>query len=295
MNRFELENMGKIAAMAYLKKGANLNDTIMDMAKNNDFTDHQVCRVVENANILVNGALVKKAREEKSDPRVTFKMAEAHEIIDELKNGQRKEAVDRQRVNEIRGMFHVKKAAAEPVAIFDDVRDPYANEPQSFDHMELARKLVSGEKHDLEKMSWPTLSLTNQTLESLHKLASDKVEVMRLEMDDLEKRLKNEICDEMLSGHNTATIRDVVKMARLENIVERYVDETITKVACDIDTVEGKSRFSDTTDTINDNHPIFKTALAIEKRLDSSLKANVTRQKIAKAIKVVKSAMKGKK
>src|SRR5690606_18387695 len=73
-----LEMLAKTAAKRYLEEGANLNDTITKIAKENDLNANQIERVCEMANIETHkGLWAKTAQKEK----ISFPLADSKVVI----------------------------------------------------------------------------------------------------------------------------------------------------------------------------------------------------------------------
>jgi hypothetical protein len=266
-NRFELEGMAKQAAQSYLDDGADLNDTITKLARDHDLNSHQIDRVTQNANILVNGALVTRARDGGSDPRVTFPLAKSAEIVSRLDADGSKTARLRKHA-EVVGLFTMPGQRAP--SVIDGVlgkmaSDPYANAPRSIDPMELAKSfIVQPQVADkvASCVTSKTLGLACQTLESLeHRALTDHC-LSKVAMDQSEQDMRDEIHDQVLSGTSPATVRDVIKEAGLGDQVAGYVDKLVTKVSARIGVREGESAFTNTS-LVNKQHPLVCKAASV--------------------------------
>lgn len=284
-NRFELENFAKGAADAFLQGGTDLNDSITKLAQENEFTSHHVDRVVQNANILVNGALVSKARDQGDDPRVTFPMAKSAEINKRLTGGTEKIASARQEA-EVIDLFTVRKQASDRQAILDGTvgkiaPDPYADMAKSVDHVKLASDFVNGvaEASDVDSQS---LSLVCQTLENLEHRALTDHSLAKEAMDLSEQSLCEEIHTQLMSGNSPATVRDVIKQARLEPAMIDAIDNLVTKVASSIAAREGVSALIEGS-VINNDHPLIKKASKVRGSIDHAVRMRHGLDKLSSA------------
>lgn len=263
-NRFELENFSKTAAQTYLDDGVDLNDTITKMAEEHELNGHQIERVVQNANTLVNGALVTRARDDGGDPRVAFAMAKTAEIVGRLENDGTR---DLYKAAEVRGLFTLP--APPPPNVLDRVLGKVAatgdEGPRSVDHMELAAVFVR-DPATADKVAAhvtaQTLGLACQTLEDAEARATGDHGLCKVAMDGVESELRDEIHDQVLSGTSPATIRDVVKAAGLDGKVEGYVNGLVTKVASRLRAREGHSAFADGA-LVNRSHTLVSKSAAV--------------------------------
>lgn len=285
LNRFELENFAKTAAQAYLDGGVGLNETITKMAREHSFTEHHVERVAQNANILVNGALVTRARSDGDDPRVTFEMAKSADINGGL---QTDDDGDMQKAAEVIDLFKVKPQKAPNVidrVLGKTAADPYAQHPKSVDHMQMAEAFVR-EPQMAEKVAGAvdsqSLSLVCQTLEDLENNALSDHNVTKLAMSETETGLRDEIHDQLLSGMAPATVREVIKHAELNKKVADYVDKLVTKVAAKLQLREGQSAFVNGSLT-NAQHPLIVKSAAVMDKVDEAVRTHRGMEKLSSA------------
>ncbi len=119
LNKFEIEMFAKRAAQDLLEHGRDLNESIMEIAGTNDLSREQTRRVVECANTIANGEMVKRAKITGSDPRVTFNLADSTVIFSKM-IGEMPEAklAQMKKVAQLGAMFcvPVAKPAMEKVA-----------------------------------------------------------------------------------------------------------------------------------------------------------------------------------
>lgn len=286
-NRFELEDFARRAAQAYLQGGEDLNDSITKIARENEFTSHHVDRVVQTANTMVNGALVKQAKDENADPRISFELAKSEEVVRRLASGQDKLA-ELRREAEVIDLFTVKKASVDTSAVVDGVlgktaADPYANHAQSLDHMDLTKLFVKNAADDTAKNAdAQTIGRVCQNLESLEKQAKIDHSAAKNAMLDAEDDLRSEIHDQILVGMAPATVRDVIKHAELDEDVAKAIDQLITKVAADLQVREGKSAFCDRS-LVNKHHPLIDKAASVKGKINEAVRVGKGLSKIAAA------------
>lgn len=266
LNRFELENLGKTAAQAYIHGGAKLNDTIAKLARDNDLSRHQIARVAESANILVNGALVSQARENGRDPRVTFPLADASAINP---HPEVDKAAELRKTAEVAELFRVRGPLDRP-RIVDGVfgklaADPMAGYAVSRDHMAMAADFVKNAA-DAEARAptttAATLSLVCQTLDHLRQTALTDHNLAKEAADGAEYGLRAEINDQLLSGLAPATARSVIKAAGLDATTAKYVEGLVTKIASNLRLREGHSAFGAGA-VVNAGHPLITKSAAI--------------------------------
>jgi hypothetical protein len=285
LNRFELENFGKMAANAYLDEGQDLNETITKLAQEHDLNGHQINRVVENSNILVNGALVTKARENHEDPRVTFPLANSAQIMEALSDHKQaslhKEAA-------VKKLFTVAPADIDRQRVVDGVfgklaSDPYAHEFASRDHVVMAADFVKNAAKasaDAETTTAATLSYVCATLASMENRALTDHSLAKVAMDEAESELRQEINDQILSGLSPATVRDVVKAAGLDKATSKYLDVLVTKVASGLRAREGQSAFVDRS-LVNKQHPLIVKAAEVSQRVQAAVQSRQGLRKLS--------------
>jgi len=277
LNRFELENFGKMAANAYLDEGQDLNETITKLAREHELNGHQVNRVVENANILVNGALVTKAREAHEDPRVTFPLASSAQVSEALTDNKQ---ASLHKAAAVRKLFTVKPETVDRQRVVDGVfgklaSDPYAHEFVSRDHVAMAAGFIKDAAQtarDAETTTAATLGYVCATLASLEHQALTDHNLAKMAMDEAESVLRQEINDQILSGVAPATARDVVKAANLDKATTKYLDVLVTKIASGLRAREGQSAFVDRS-LVNRQHPLIIKAAEVSKHVQTAIQS----------------------
>ena len=298
-NRFELEAFARSAADAYHDGGVELNDTITKQAQENGFTRHHVQRVAENANILVNGELVKSARANGDDPRVAFPLADAAQVWNRVSGGEEREKVAEARgLAEVFDLFSVKSTSVDGSRVIDGVLgpmapDPYADHAVSRDHVELAGQFVkSAELADerAKDTDAATLSLVSQTLDGLAGRARTDSEVAKVAMEQAQNDLVAEITSQIMSeGLSPATIRDVIKSASLDGEVAAVCDQMVTKAAALCDVREGRSEFGDGA-VVNTNHPLIVKAAGLMNDVESAVHAGMGAETFSDAARRARDA-----
>jgi len=286
-NRFELENFGKLAAHAYLDEEVSLNDTITKLAREHSLNSHQIDRVSQNANIFVNGSLVSQAKEGGTDPRVAFPLAQGDEVTKRLDANGEKIATLRKEA-EVFDLFTVDRQAHDPGSVLDNVLgkmapDPYANMAKSVDHVKLASEFVTGDPMT-GNVDTSTLGLVCQTLENLEQRALTDHSLNKVAMDDAESELRCEIHDQILYGLNPATVRDVIKNAKLDDQTAGYVDALVTKVAADLRAREGESSFCDRS-LVNQNHSLMTKSASVMDMVKKTVTTRLGLEKLSAAHK----------
>lgn len=276
-NRFELENYAQSAAGLFVNEGVDLNDTITKQAEENGFTPHHVDRVVQNANIFVNAALVKEARDKGQDPRVSFPLAKSDEIQRRL-NGPAAHEERLQKEAQVIDLFTVRKQAVDRSTLLDNTvgktaPDPYAKLARSVDHVKLASSFVNAPDdavEDAKTVDASSLSYACQALENLQHRALTDSNLAKNAMDIAATDLQSEIQNQILCGAAPATVRDVVKQAGLDENTAVFVDKLITKVAAGIQAREGKSAFVHGS-LVNKQHPLIIKSAAVRKAVDVAI------------------------
>jgi hypothetical protein len=286
-NRFELETFAKSAADAYLQGGADLNDSITKMAQENEFSHHHVDRVVQNANIMVNGSLVNSARSSGQDPRVTFPLAKSAEVMNRMGSDTHKLA-DMRKEAEVINLFQVSPVTMDKEALLDGTvgakaPDPYAAHAKSVDHMKLASDFVHGTA-EAKEINAASLALASRTLENLEHRALTEHSLAKEAMDLSEQELCQEINDQILYGSSPATVRDVIKNADLNKVASEFVDKLVTKVASGLQVREGTTAFVSGS-LVNPEHALIQKSAAIMGHVQDAVRTKRGLDKLASAHK----------
>lgn len=291
-SRFELEGFAKTAAEAYLSGGHPLNTTISQMARDHQFTTHHVDRVAQNANTLVNASLVKKARDEGSDPRVRFDLASGDEIRKVMKGPPDTS----KKVAAVVAAFTMPKREIDRGQMLDTVfgarvPDPFSKHARSVDHGELAETYLLQVKVAsavAPRVTSASIGAALQTLETLHSQARGQATVDKLAMEAAEADLRDQLHDTLLEGATPATLRETVKRAGLDKRVATFIDGLVTKVASDLGLREGKSAF-DARCTTNVSHPLFQKAASVLSVIDRASNSGRGLARITSAVDAAKS------
>lgn len=290
-NKYELELFSKKAADAFLREGTDLDDSITKLARENGFTEHHVDRVAQKANSMVNGELVKSARDTKNDPRISFKLASAESVKSRLRGDDEKKASLLKKAEaELHAAFTLPKKAVDKVATvtgtFGDLAgDPLALAPESIDPDELVRAYVK-EAHVASavapKLSSATLGLACQTLETLCAQAVTDSSLAKLAAESAEAQIADQVQELLLSGHSPATLRDVVRVGVGDGKLASYVDGVITSVGAEIQAREGKSAFV-AGSLVNNSHPLLAKIAEVIPALERRRQVETVRAKLAAA------------
>lgn len=298
-NKYELELFSKKAADAFVRDGVDLDDTITSQAMENDFTDHHVDRVVQKANSYVNASLVKSARDAKSDPRVSFKLASAESVKSRVRGDDKK-----LRAEEKTAAAHrlaaftvpapvVDKTAAVRSAFGDMARDPMSDRPWSLDPDELVVAYVK-EAHVASAVASrtdvETLNSAHQTLESMTAQARTEAMAAKIAAGEAEESLVDEIRGLMLSGNNPATLRSVVRLGAGDDKLASYVDTLITDIGVDLGVREGRSAFAPGS-VVNGGHPLLAKIASVRPALEKLARVEKARDRLIKAAENARSDM----
>jgi hypothetical protein len=290
-NKYELELFSKKAADAFIRDGVDLDDSITNMARENGFTDHHVDRVAQKANSMVNGELVKSARDSKADPRISFKLASAADVKSRVRGDDVKKASALKLAEaQLQASFTlpkptVDKTAAVSGAFGGKVSDPLSGAPESLDPDDVVRayiKEASVASAVAPRLTTTTLSLACQTLETLVSQAVNDSSLAKLAAGDAEQQIVDQVNELLLSGHTPATLRDVVRVGVGDNKLAAYVDGVITSVGSEIQAREGRSAFA-AGSLVNNSHPLLAKIAEIAPVLDRRRKAEAVRTKLAGA------------
>lgn len=289
-NRFELEGFAKIAAEDYLNNGSDLNDRITGMARENEFTDHHIDRVVQMTNTFVNGELVKQARSEQRDPRVKFELASGEKVRESLNSDRVKAAELRERA-ELADLFDLGTPAADHGRVLDGVFGKLAGSPyqgaKSVSHEDLTRSYVF-EPDRLEKVASHidsrSIGLAQQSLETLAAEARSDLGVQKLAMAEAEQGIRDEINDQLLTGMSPASLRAVFNSAYEGQPLNDYLDGLVTKVAARLGVREGRNAFV-AGSTVNADHPLMAKSAALMDCLRETAKIDRGHKKAAEAVK----------
>jgi hypothetical protein len=290
-NKYELELFSKQAADAFVRDGVDLDDTITSQALENGFTDHHVDRVAQKANSFVNAALVKNARDDRSDPRVSFKLASAESIKSRAKGGHAKVAEDgRQARQALRSLFTVQRAAVDKTAAVrsafgDTPRDPMAGERWSLDSDELAEAYVKqahvagvvASRSDVETVNGAFL-----VLDTMAKQARMDARAAQMNAETAEGEIFDEIKELILNGHNPATLRDVVCVGVGDEKLAAYVDGMITAAGAELGAREGRSSFVPGS-AVNSGHPLLSKISHVLQILEKRAHVDRARDRLIKA------------
>lgn len=291
-NKYELELFSKKAADAFLRDGVDLDDSITTMARENDFTEHHVDRVAQKANSMVNGELVKSARDSKSDPRISFKLASAVSVKSRIRGDDVKQASAlKQAEAQLQAAFTMPKKAVDKTATINGLfgekpADPLAGSPQSIDPDDLVRAYVkeaSVASAVAPRLSSATLGLACQTLESLAAQAVSDSSLSKLAADDAEQQICDQVQELLLSGNTPATLRDVVRVGVGDGKLASYVDGVISHVGSQVQAREGRSSFTPGS-LVNSSHPLLAKIAEITPILDRRRQTDAVRAKIASAV-----------
>jgi hypothetical protein len=287
-NKYELESFAKRAADAYLRESKPLNDSITKMASDMGLNQDQVQRIVENSNILVNGTLVKRARLEKSDPRITFERASGSVVKEAMDaSGDRAMAKQAQAGREFASMFKVAEAKVDNEALLDKVIGPmtpshYGTQSVEVDPNDLAIDYVGGQglAKSAEAISTHSIKLACDRLEAVMIKAREKRAHVLFAAEKTGADLKDEIRNHLASGVTPATLRDVVKHAGIDGYMQQIADIMISDVAKIAELREGDSTIGEYT-LVNTDHPILAGLRKLSEAKGELDEARSVEQKVA--------------
>lgn len=277
-NKFELEAFAKRAADSYLRDGRDMDDSITALARENGFTGHHVDRVAQTANTFVNGELVKQARAEKRDLRVSFKLASG-EVVKKRLSGN--DIGEMRKAASLHDSFRVEKRAVDNNAVLDGVmgkvmRDPLAALPRSLNGHELAVAYVKNAqvaKSVAGSVTSATLARTCQDLESMKEQATGDMWRAKQAAENVEYEIRDQVHDLLLDHHTPATLRSVIANGVRDAKLAAYVDSLVTKVAAELEVREGKSRITELM-VVNDSHPLLTKVAEVSSKLDRCRQVN---------------------
>jgi hypothetical protein len=248
LSRFDLEFMAKRAASDYLQNGRDLDDCISALAGESGATREQVQRIVETANTFVNANLVKQAKADNQDPRISFKLANADDIMAKLM-GERPAAklAHDKGVQKLASVFHVdapKHALSVTESMgFSEAKVADVRPRQTYESpTKLALAYVQGQVADATQFSPRTLGDACIELASLRDNANVKCAAVVNQADDLAGSLSRLVTDLMNDGTTPATLRDLMKRAKVSGRAVSFADAMITKCASATATREGTTQ-----------------------------------------------------
>jgi hypothetical protein len=295
-NRYELESFAKRAAEAYLIGDKPLNDSICKIASDYSLNQDQIQRIVENSNTLVNGKLVKKARLEKSDPRVAFGRAETKEILANLKSNSSSAKSDELRKNaEFSEMFKVAEPTFDHDAVLNKTLGPMVEDyrgaqPVEVNPHDLAIDYVGG--GELSKVAsglhHHSIKLACDRLEEVMIMAREKRAAAMHRAEIKSAELRDRISNQFHMGTSPATLRDVVKHACANPHIAQIADSMITKLAGASEFREGESVISDMT-IVDINHPIVSGLRGLADDKNELDEARTVEEKVASAYRAARS------
>lgn len=264
LNKFEIESFAKRAAQDFLSSGRNLNESVAEMAGSGDWNREQIKRVVEATNTIVNGALVKKAKAEKSDARITFAMADSVKIGAILIADMPEAKIAAQKnVDRLSSMFIVPlqdtKAAAELLktahnqSSFQPVRR-VSPEPGVY----LGQRYLQGD--DVSAWDW-TLGQVADAVEALSevsKMASQSWAALDNDEQAVLAGLAREAETQMHAGMTPATIKHVIDSDMVAALPEhrKIAAEVIDAVAQELGRDQGRNQI-DPGSIIDGQHPLI--------------------------------------
>lgn len=294
-NRFELEAFAKRAADAYLQKGVPLNQSITKMASDQDMNADQIQRVVENSNILVNGTLVKRARLEKKDPRITFERASSQAVGEKLASQSESAQVKEARAGRrFQAMFKIAEPSVNTQDLLDRtvgplVDDHYGVIPTEVDPHQLAVDYVSGgEMHKCaEAISAHSLNLACEKLEEVMVHAREKRSHVLFAAEKMGHELKDSIKQHLATGTSPATLRDVVKNAGINGYMQQIADVMISDLAKVAEMREGQSVIGERT-LVNTDHPIISGLRKLAQARNDLDEARSVEQKVSTAYRLAR-------
>lgn len=295
-NKYELEGFAKRAADAYLGSGVSMNNTITSLAEDQGLNPEQVQRVVENANTLVNGQLVKRARSEGGDPRVSYERASADDILSSLneKSAATKTASARREVQTDQ-MFQVKEAQVDKTALLDAMfgpmpDSPYGPQPAEVDPdllaMDYAGKQIM--RKSASGISISSLSRACEVLDETRRHARFKHASLRHEAELLGAQIRTEVHAQLMNGVSPATMREIVKKAGLEQKLEATLNTIINVQAKIAGAREGTSAIGDKT-IIDTRHPFFAKLSEASDKARAAAQSNQAESKLANAYRLARA------
>ncbi len=292
LSRFDLEYMAKKAASEHLSSGRDLDDCIASLAGSENVSREQIKRVVESSNTFVNAELVKRAKSTGQDPRVApEKLASSDGVFARLM-GERPAAKEAhaKAVDKIANAFVVTGKKASKVSVdeamgFGDGTTKIADirPAQKYaSSLGLAQAYVAGVEGDASAYSSRTLDDACGDLELLHSKANVKCAEIVNQADDMSGVLADTVRQQMLSGTTPATLRDLVKRAKIGDKTATMADIMITKCAEEVGASEGTTQIVADT-LISRDHAFFVGLTEIDKLWKEAEARDGLRDKIASA------------
>lgn len=252
MNKFEIEMFAKRAAQELIEHERPLNDSILEFASVGGWTREQVKRVTEAANTITNGELVKRAKAAKSDPCVTFKLADSTEIFGKM-IGVSAEAklAEAKQIKKLSSMFFVPvtKPAIEKTASTAEPRLSTMSGP------ELAAAYIRGEDVSKSAFTIGQISDACADIERVGAAAREKWASIDLAEESVLAHLASEIEAQMHAGMTPATLRAACAQAPVEDTYTKVAGLLIDAKMRDLDRDEGASVIKEGT-IVDLEHPM---------------------------------------
>ena len=288
MNRYEIENFAKRAASRYLNDGAALDESISEMAGQNNWNREQIKRVVEVTNTVVNGELVKKARATGQDPRVSFTLAKSDNVFASVIDdsdaavGARLDASSK-----LADMFKVAKAKP--------VTEKVASSPAPVNGSwlkgsDVAKMYLSGPDGEVEVTRGQLIEATDE-LDSLTAAGNAKTAAIResfhSSVDEIGVIAQGLIHD----GLTPATLATIIKRAGVRDIVETAALRKIAESACEMQKVAGVSQL-DGKSIIDNDHEMLVMLRQADKAISELADVDSVKVRIKEARARVSADMK---
>lgn len=303
-NRFELEQWGRQAARAYLDDGVPLNNSIAKVASMQGFTRHHVERVVQSANQIVNGLIVKEAKVNKTEPRLAFDRANSDAVMEKMaKSAPEEKARMAKQASRLDDLYRLPKSGSmEKTASVDvlegmfpgESQDPFDAQrgpiPEGLGHAflfnrEAAENMAKIASYDYIKVAVDELE---HVLQRSRTDAALLIDVGAFGLDKMAELIDREILNKTHPEHLKAWTKHAELSDDVQSTVERMIDDRVEKLAVYVpkDAPAMPDAF-----VVNREHPLMKVAGELEQVAKNKATQDAMTSQVEDAIAAAKGAL----
>lgn len=259
LTKFEIEMFAKRAAQEFIEHNRDMDDAIFEYAGANDLNREQIKRVVEAANTMANGELVKRAKASGGDPRVSFKLADSTRVFSRMiaESPEAKVAHER-KVSTLSAMFVVpetkpqrEKVASAPRAKMSEMSGP-----------ELAAAYVRGENVEGQMFTVGQLADACDDLARLQAVSSEKWAALAEAEESVLRDLARAVDDELHSGTSPATIKAAAARSPACDFHIKAACDVVAARAREMERAEGVNKIAAHT-IVDERSPVIVDTCAL--------------------------------
>lgn len=259
LTKFEIEMFAKRAAQELIEHGRDMNDTIFECAGVNDLNREQIKRVVEAANTFANGELVKRAKANNSDPRISFKLADSTRVFSRMigETPTAKLAHER-KVSELASMF----VAPEKKPTIEKVASAPAPKLSEMDGVGLAAAYVRGADLSGQSFTLGQIADACDDLARLQAVSNEKWAQLAEAEEVVIRDLVSAVDEELHAGTSPATIKAAVSRAPACEIHVKAACEIVDARARELEKREGVNKIAQGT-IVDERSPVIVSTCAL--------------------------------